>query len=330
MYKSSDIIEAFIGIAINLKQNQLTINSPLEEVILRSSGASLAYIDDRKKAREEYGFDFWDSVKKQCQDSGEDFASYLRTQNLDKRFLYSRSQQFPDFIFKVREQEDKLACGSLLELKDSKGGNIASFNSTLPTKSKSLGELDIINNKSLVSKISSIMDGEFASNADYYNFQRRSFYFIRTHKDDNKVKLSIIDGSFFETIPKDHLIYQMFLNILKNHLEKENIEIPVELVKQVENSLSYITDQTIIAASQAIESASIRPRLRIMAEVHTEGNPHSSHYPEILENSFNLILDESTYENKIEEMIKRKLPDVKRFIIRHKRNGNHVVFQFKM
>jgi hypothetical protein len=43
-------------------------------------------------------------------------------------------------------------------------------------------------------------------------------------------------------------------------------------MNKIEKSLSYITDQTIIAASQTIEKAFVRPRLRIMAEVHPEGN----------------------------------------------------------
>jgi hypothetical protein len=72
----------------------------------------------------------------------------------------------------------------------------------------------------------------------------------------------------------------MFLNILRTHLEKKEIKIPPDTRNQIEKALSHVTDQTIIASSQIIEKASVRPRLRIMAEVHSEGNPHSSFYPE--------------------------------------------------
>jgi hypothetical protein len=254
----------------------------------------------------------------------------MQSQGINKRILYSKSEQFPDFLFKVRKRENKLICGSLLELKDSKGGGIASFNSTIPTKYKSLYEVDVINGGNLVSKITSTVDGELASDKSYYTFQRRNFYFIRTHKDnDSRVKISIVDGSFFETVSKEHLIYQMFLNILRNHLEKKDIKIPSELLNEIENSLSYITDQTIIAASQIIEKASVRPRLRIMAEVHTEGNPHSRLYSEIPRRSVNLIIQGHAYREEITELIHRTIPDIKVLTIQHKRNGEHVVFQYQ-
>jgi len=327
MYESIDAVELFIGIANSLRRYHIDLKSPLEEMVLRTSGANLAYVDDRKKAKEQYSFDLWNSIKKQCEDKREDFASWIRTQGIDKKFLYSRSQQFPDFLFKVRRQEGRLTCGSLLELKDTEKAGIASFNSTIPTKHKSLDEVDKINGKTLVSRIASAMDGELGLGSDYRTFQRRSFYLVRSHKKDSyKVRISIVDGSFFETVPKDHLIHQTLLNIFRDHLEKKHVEIPTDVINQIEKFLFYFTDQTIIAASRTIENASVRPRLRIMAEVNTEGNPHGSSYPKILENSFNLILEESTYEEEVGEMIKERLTGVRVFTIQHKRNGKYVVF----
>lgn len=329
MYKFSDAAELFVGITNCLKQRRTDSTSPLDALVLKANKTNLAYIDNRKDANEKYNFDFWNSIKKQFK--GEtDFIDWIKAQDIGEKILYSRSEQFPDFLFKIRKLENKLICGSLLELKDSKGGSIASFNSTLPTKYKSLEEVDVINGNNLVSRITSIMDGKLASNKNYYAFQRRNFYLVRTHKDnDDKVKISVIDGSFFETVPKEHLIYQMFLNILRGHLEKKDIKIPPELLSEIEKSLSYLTDQTIIAASQTIEKASVRPRLRIMAEVHSEGNPHSSFYPEISERSFNFIIQKSVYEEKFAEIIRREIPDIEIFTIRHKRNGEHVVFQYR-
>ncbi len=78
-----------------------------------------------------------------------------------------------------------------------------------------------------------------------------------------------------------------------------------------------------------IEKASVKPRLRIMAEVHIEGNPHSHFYPEISERSLNLIIKSDLYEKEIEDRISQKLPAIKKFTIQHKRNGEHIVFQFK-
>jgi hypothetical protein len=324
-----DAIELFAGIVKSLIQNQVNLHSPLEEMVLKSCSTKLAYVDNRRDAKEKFGFDFWESMKKQFNDK-EDFKNFIKMKGINERTLYSKSEQFPDFIFKVKRQENELICGSLLELKDSNGASIASFNSTLPTRYKSLDEVDLINGNNFVSRITSIMDGELASDKNYRTYQRRNFYLIRTHKGkDDKVKISIVDGSFFETVPKEHLIYQMFLNILRDHLKKKDINIPSELMNKIEKSLSYITDQTIIAASQTIEKASVRPRLRIMAEVHPEGNPHSSFYPQILERTVNLIIQSSPYNEEIIETISNKIPDINIFTIQHKRNGEHLVFQFK-
>jgi len=325
-----DAIELFIGVANNFRRKQTNFHSPLDEMVLKASGTNLAYVDNRRDAKDRYNYDFWTEVKKKFKNEGT-FIKEMAMRGINEETLYSKSEQFPDFLFKVGKQEGRFIRGSLLELKDSKGGNIASFNSTIPTKHKSLEEVDIINGGTLVSKMTSVIDGTRTLDGNYYSLQRRNVYFIRTYKDNaEKVKISIVDGSFFETVPKEHLIYQMFLNILRGHLKQKNVKISEDLLKRIEESLSCITDQTIIAASQTIESASVRPRLRIMAEVHTEGNPHSSVYPKISERSLNLILQATGFDEEIKKMISREIPEVKKFTIQHKRNGKHVVFEFTL
>jgi hypothetical protein len=96
----------------------------LEEFVIRKCGKDLAYIDNRKEAREIYGFDLWDGLN----------IEWLKSQGIEKRLLYSQSQQFPDFLFKAKKKGGKYIGGSLIELKDSKGGSVSSFNSTIPTK----------------------------------------------------------------------------------------------------------------------------------------------------------------------------------------------------
>ena len=83
-----------------------------------------------------------------------------------------------------------------------------------------------------------------------------------------------------------------------------------------------------IAGSQIIEGASVKPRLRIMAEVHPEGNPHSRFYPEITESSFNLILESSPQVKKFKKELCERIPEIDIFSIYHKRNGEHIVFQY--
>lgn len=246
MYEFCDSMELFIEIVDSIRRRQTNLSSSLDEIVLKASKSNLAYIDNRRDAKEKYGFDFWEGIKRQFSTSLK-FIERMKEIGIEEHIFYSKSEQFPDFVFKVKKKENKLTGGSLLELKDSKGGNIASFNSTLPTKYKTLDEVDVINGNNLVSRITSIMDGELASDKNYHTFQRRNFYLVRTHKDRNdKVKISIVDGSFFETVPKEHLIYQMFLNILRGHLERKKIKIPPKILSEIEKSLSHITDQTII------------------------------------------------------------------------------------
>ena len=314
-----DAIQLFTKVVNNLKKGTINLHCSLEEFVIKKCGNDLAYIDNRKDAKQVYSFDFWGNLS----------ADRLKTQGIEKRLLYSESQQFPDFLFKVKKHGEKYVGGSLMELKDSKSGSVASFNSTIPTKYKSLEEIDVINGNNLVSRIAAVKDGEFALDERYFKFQRRCFYLIRTHRGSKKVKVSIVDGSFFETVPKEHLFYQMFLNVLHAHLRKKKIEIPQETLEKVEDALSHITDQTIIAGSQIIERASVRPRLRIMAEVHPEGNPHSRFYPEITEGSFNLILQSLPQTKELEKELSVHIPEVEVLSVHHKRNGEHIVFQFK-
>ena len=158
MYEFADITELFIGVTNSLRKKMLTLHSPLEKMVLEASRNNLAYIDNRRDTYQKYKHDFWSNLNK----------SWLKSQGIDERLLYSKSEQFPDFLFKAINYENKLTCGSLLELKDSKSGSIASFNSTLPTKYKSLEEIDVINGTNLVSRIAANKEGELAKTQSYY------------------------------------------------------------------------------------------------------------------------------------------------------------------
>jgi len=315
----TDATTLFVRLANSLKKGVINLHSPLEELVIKTCGNDLAYIDNRKDARQAYGFDFWSNLSE----------DWLRRRGIQKTLLYSQSQHFPDFLFKVNKQGKKIIGGSLVELKDSKAGSIASFNSTIPTKYKSLEEIDVVNGDRLVSRIATIMDGKLATDESYFKFDRKCLYLIRTYKESEKVKVSIVDGSFFETIPKEHLFYQMLMNVLRAHLEKKKVEITPETLENAAKAFSYINDQTLIAQSQTIEKASVKPRLRIMAEVHPEGNPHSNHYPELTEGSINLILQSSSEVKEFEKELSALIPEIEIFSIFHKRNGEHRVFQFR-
>ncbi|MEM0134433.1 MAG: hypothetical protein QXU18_04290 [Thermoplasmatales archaeon] len=311
MIAFEDILEFYLSCVRQLSNKKISLRSDMLEIVVKSAGSALAYADDRKGLKD-LKFDFWRNT---------------HCSNLRQELMYSASQQFPDFMFKTTVNKGILTNGSILELKDSKGGSIASFNSTIPTKTKSLHEIDIVNQTDTVSKIAKCKDGDVLQMENYYDFQRNCFYFVRTHRGTDKVKLSVIHGSFFETIPKETLFYQMFLNALHGNLSNKNVKLPPEVMKEVENALSYMTDQTIIASSQEIEKASVKPRLRIMAEVHSDGNPHGNSY-DIPEQTFNLIIPQYLFNTDLKDKILRADRNLSVLEIHHKRNGTHFVFSF--
>ncbi len=306
-----NILQTYQKVVHLIQSEQLSINDDLEKIVLLSSLDRLAYVDGRKKARM-YDIDFWSPLLKTM--SPIDIQHMLDINN-----LYSDSQRFPDFLFKTYLINNQLSGGEILELKDSTSTSIASFNSTLPVEYKTLDEICYLSK--IVCKISEKYDPN-SNNENWKFFKRKCFYLIRTNKNRRNVKISFVDGSFFETVPLKTLIKQMFLNVFNRHIEYHNLQ-DEDIINYTKKGISYIDNQHLIAFSQTITNASIRPRLRIMAEIKTEGNPHSRNY-EIPDNSINLIIknDESFPQ------IKNQLNSFDKKIITHSFNGEFVVFSY--
>lgn len=253
---------------------------------------------------------------------------------------------FPDFLLAL-DQQTTFGNGALLELKDSKGDAVASFNSTLPTRYKSLLEVKRISGSTMVAHAGSLFDYPLSTASDYLSRQRNCFYFVRTRfRDQKRVRLALVEGSFYETLPKAQLLEQIWQQIL------EASGMPSTEQKPIIEFLGRL-EQTDIAQSREIERASIRPRLRLMAEVHGDANLHA--YPEIPPRTVNLILKrESDYDENwlVREIRKEDYADVRlqqsgtdklivlvdkgieirlRYLtITHKRNGEHIVLQYNL
>jgi hypothetical protein len=173
------------------------------------------------------------------------------------------------------------------------------------------------------------------------------------------MRLSIVEGSFFETIPKEKLIAETMKAIAREHLRNN-------FTPELEAIFEKINDQSIIARSRSdiatkingmSKKASVSPRFRIMSEVATDGNPHL--YPEIQERTCNLIMQVSPtrdrgdlYRQNMNKLIScvitelsalstsqfaydessSKISNEAMFLevkeIAHKRNGLHLVFQY--
>jgi len=252
---------------------------------------------------------------------------------------------FPDYLLAL-DDTATFGNGALLELKDSKGDSIASFNSTIPTRFKSLRDLRRISGKNLVPNAARLYDFPLSANAEYLSAERPCFYLVRTQaKNDDKVKISLVEGSFFETLPKEELLAQVWDQILDaggvTPADRPHI---VELLASLA--------QTEIARSREIKGASIKPRLRLMAEVHRDAKLHS--YAEIEARTVNLVikresgLDEKWLQREFaRDGFQTKIADsdsgkflvlsegrsefkLRYFVILHKRNGEHIVLQYNL
>ncbi len=279
-------------------------------------------------------------IKRKKDDNKFDMAAQWFTQ---KKWETS-SGIFPDFLLAL-DQHDAFGNGALLELKDSKGDAVASFNSTIPTRRKSLLEVRRISGSTMIARAGSLFDYPLSTASDYLSRQRACFYFVRTRSNDQqRVRLALVEGSFYETLPKAQLLEQIWQQILEASGMPQTDQKPlIEFLGRLE--------QTDIAQSREIEKASIRPRFRLMAEVHGDANLHA--YSEIPPRTINLILKRETGydENWLAREFRREGFDAVRIeqsgatrflalshrdqelhlrflTITHKRNGEHLVLQY--
>jgi len=205
MFEYAQIARFYSKIIGGISKGNILAMDSLAKIALFAGFPDFSYIDNRRGAKE-LGYDIWENIS----DTG----------TINDRLKYSKSEQFPDFLFRIA-LGNRLHGGFLLELKDSKSGSIASFNSTLPTKSKTLLEIDRINGTDLVSRMAKLIDN--CATIECLNLERRCFYLVRTFNNrPDQTKISIVDGAFFETVPKEHLVYEMLMNIIEEHRKQHN------------------------------------------------------------------------------------------------------------
>lgn len=285
--------------------------------------APFAYVGNRHSLRS-FLKDSLKYLRSDCIPSEKDIEWWYGSSKL------TDSGAFPDFVL-AWEGLKVPGDGALLELKDSASSNIASFNSTLPTAQKALNHLTPTVWKT-VQRFEKCFVGEGP-------LQRDCFYLIRTGRSTgSNAILSLVQGTFFETLPTSELLKALWGDVL------QETGMPADLYQEVLQYLISLTRDG-ISRTRHIEKASIRPRLRLMSEIHPDGNPHL--YAEILPGSFNLIMRHPSVEDVaswLQEVFgveglhisfKKqtvRLNDIPLAIkpIHHKRNGLHLVLQYRI
>lgn len=235
---------------------------------------------------------------------------------------------FPDIILKLAPIGSDFSGGEFIELKDSKGYSIASFNSTIPTGQKAIVPL-------LEGKTNKIRDQLNKLGEDSHQLPiRQVFYLIRGQKDKN-MKICLVHGSFFETIAVENLIQQAFEQVLDDRLKTGDLNLSHDLKNAL---LNIFSNQQAFSQTRDVKGASVRLRFRIMTEAKAVANPlNINHYPTIGDNTLNFILPCHHDEEELHHttLLKSAMPQdnfdsLKQFRIKHPLNGEFVVFQVSL
>jgi hypothetical protein len=233
---------------------------------------------------------------------------------------------FPDLAIKLNKERSIFTGGELIELKDSKAYIVSSFNSTVPTGKKNIRKIISSEHGTIYLQMQKAGDNVFSLE------ERDVYYLIRGRKMDHQ-KICLVHGSFFETISVKELISKSFAQVLKERLSKTDF--PQDVTETLETIFS---EQANFSKVRNVEKASIKLRFRVLTEVKPEGNIlNSKMYPEILDDTINLVLPYHTEEERADVVAKlglvvghRGIEQIRVLSIKHPFNGWFVVFQVNL
>src|SRR6266496_1004994 len=230
---------------------------------------------------------------------------------------------FPDLAIKLNKNRSVFTGGELIELKDSKSYLVSSFNSTVPTGKKNIRKIISSERGTIYLQMKKAGDDVFSLE------EREVYYLVRGHKSGHQ-KICLVHGSFFETISVKELISKSFTQVLNERLVDVNISQDIK-----ETLGSIFSEQADFSKVRNVENASVKLRFRILTEVKPEGNIlNTKMYPQISNDSINLIVPYHTEEEKTDVISKMQLvmgqqamKQVNVLSIKHPLNGWFVVFQ---
>lgn len=243
-------------------------------------------------------------------------------------FSYARTGRgFPNFSIKVNEEKSVFTGGEMIKVKNRNKYLIAPFKSSIP-----VGRIDI---KDFVSyppnqKIKRQMEN---AGDDVFSLEERDVYYLVRGRKGKAQKICLVHGSFFETISTKELIRQSFKQVLDENLE--GTDIPSELRTRLDEVFS---EQEDFSRVRNVDKASIKLRFRIMTEVKPEGNIlNSSQYPEIKDNTLNLVVPYRNEDEKADVLQKvefviggKAMKNIDTFSLKHPLNGWFVIFQVNL
>ena len=179
--------------------------------------------------------------------------------------------KFPDLAIKLNRNDSTFSGGELIELKDSKSYSVASFNSTIPTGEKDIRKLIEGTENTIRTRMQEAGDDIFSLPI------RQVFYLVRGRNNPN-LKVCVVHGKFFETIPVSTLISESFEQVLEERLDElDTLSFPS--IRQT--LVDLFSELGTFDRPRSLEDASVRLRFRVMTEVKAEGNIlNQNQYPQ--------------------------------------------------
>ena len=227
-------------------------------------------------------------------------------------------------------QDNHIFCGGeLIELKDAKGFNIASFNSTIPSGEKEIAKI-------VRGRRSKIRDQMVETGDDIDSLAIRDVYYLVRGRKGQNVKICLVNGKFFETIPISSLVKESFEQVLNERLIEKGEELPDEVKS---NIIRLFDDREVFSKTRHVNMASVNLRFRVMAEVSTDGN--ILQYDSIVDNSLTFLvpLDEKASEQEFRNRMKIAFEECDQMsyweqllisTIFHRLNGPFLAFQISL
>ncbi len=238
--------------------------------------------------------------------------------------------KFPDLAIKLNNDDAHFTGGELIELKDSKKGySVASFNSTIPTGEKDIRKLTEGKTNTIRTQM------EEAGNNILSLPIRQVFYLVRGRRQSD-VKVCLVHGKFFETVPVSTLISESFGQALEERLGELGESLSPSLKHKL---LDMFSEQQTFSRTRNVDDASVRLRFRIMTGVKAEANIlNPKQYDQIGDNTLNFAVpchddaDQNHQYNKMkiafQEMGCEELfSQVEVFSLQHHFNGKFLIFQ---
>ena len=233
---------------------------------------------------------------------------------------------FPDLAIRIDRTKSPFTGGELVEIKDSESYTVASFNSTLPQGKKKIADVT-----SETGKIYKSMK----QSGDVFSLEERDVYYLVRGRKKSHVKVCLVHGSFFETVPAGKNLKSAFEQVLDKAIE-ENRQTKNSFLGEAKKALlGLFWKREFFSTGKRVKNASVSIRFRVMSEARKEGNIlDSKYYPQISDNTLNFVIPiqgESELSDKkqlLQKAFGKSLPqDISAFVIKHPFDGHYAVFQ---